>query len=131
MGVTLWKCKNFKKCSQLVRLTKEQQQQAIAQEKAGQLVNRRQYVCVACASAKSASGTNAKSGDLQEMQGYMNSYGLAVGGIVFPGVGAAQRHSASGNTLVELPLRPGSDHDGLLEHVRNTLATMWSQPELQ
>ena len=49
----LWKCKYYETCNNLVTLTKEQDEKATAQEKRGEKVDRREYVCVDCASSKS------------------------------------------------------------------------------
>lgn len=78
-----------------------------------------------------ATGADANSSDLQEMQGYMNSYGLPAGCVLFPGRGATKVHSAFGLSLAELPLRPNDDHAALLEHVRNSIQPMWAIPALQ
>jgi hypothetical protein len=73
-----------------------------------------------------ASGHRARSEDLQEMQGYMQSYGLPSGAILFPGHSQIRVHSAAGNTLVELPLRPEpGGYDALLAGVREGLAHVW------
>ena len=76
-------------------------------------------------------GGKAKSEDLQEMQSYLHSFGLSTGGIVYPGDGEACFHAAKGQTLVELPIRPQTDHRLLLERVRETVASMWSVPGFQ
>ncbi len=50
--------------------------------------------------------TRATQADLFEMQGYLNSFGVGRGGIIYPGPApAASVHTAGGNTLLELPIR--------------------------
>lgn len=52
-------------------------------------------------------GVSARNEDLFEMQGYMESFGLASGAIVFPGAkNLPRRITGEGKLLVELPLRP-------------------------
>ena len=76
--------------------------------------------------------TRATQPDLFEMQGYLNSFGTTVGGIIFPGpMLAANRIAAQGNSLLELPIRAGhfaqaggatAVHDYVLEAV-NSVST--------
>jgi hypothetical protein len=55
------------------------------------------------------SSQRATQADLFEMQGYLNSFGVKRGGIIFPGPSAsANVLSAKGNSLLELPIR--ADH---------------------
>lgn len=76
-----------------------------------------------------AEGLRVLGADLQEMQGYMQSFGMSVGGILFPGKGEVRKISSMGNTLVEFPFRPQkNDHQALLQKVRETIASMWTQP---
>lgn len=54
----------------------------------------------------SAGGARAKQEDLFEMQGYLNSYGVACGGIIFPGSSPTVSSIDGRNQrLIELPLR--------------------------
>ena len=73
-----------------------------------------------------SSGHRVHSGDLQEMQGYMQSFGLSAGAIVYPGSSPARIHSASDNTLLELPLNPKpEDFEVVLEGIRDALDHIW------
>lgn len=50
----------------------------------------------------------ATQADIFEMQGYLNSYNLARGGIIYPGsIPRANLIEARGNRILELPLRAG------------------------
>jgi hypothetical protein len=51
-------------------------------------------------------GTSAKNEDLFEMQGYLNSFALRGGGIIFPGTSVKPRFVDGGSVLLaEIPLR--------------------------
>ena len=77
------------------------------------------------------SGKEANVADLHEMQSYMHSYGLAAGGIVFPGRGDTQILSAIKRMLVALPLLPTAEHGALLKRVRDTVNAMWTMQTFQ
>lgn len=71
--------------------------------------------------------------DLFEMQGYMNSFALAHGGIVFPGQKpiAGYLH-AGGNCLLELPLRAAhfdmlGTKDAVHDYVRTAIAATFTK----
>lgn len=77
-----------------------------------------------------AAGNHAPGEDLQEMQSYLNSFGIAAGGVIFPGIGAPEYLSASGRTLAEIPMRAAAPSVLLRERVREAVATLWTIPSL-
>lgn len=57
--------------------------------------------------------TRATQADLFEMQGYLNSFNVRRGGIIYPGPAPHSKvHTAAGNVLLELPIR--AEHFGVL-----------------
>lgn len=70
-------------------------------------------------------GTSAKGEDLFEMQGYLNSFSLTAGAIVFPGALSVPRFlTGKGITLAEIPLRASFfliDPDGALAILRTAI----------
>jgi hypothetical protein len=77
-------------------------------------------------------GSRAESADLFEMQGYLNSFGVCSGGIVFPGQGADRRIiEGRGYRLGELPLRAQfyealGGADAVHEYIRTSCADLWA-----
>jgi hypothetical protein len=78
-------------------------------------------------------GSSAKGEDLFEMQGYLNSFSLGAGGIVFPGAPSTPRFlDGQGITLAEIPLRASffaADLNGPLEALRAAVERMLRVPD--
>lgn len=77
----------------------------------------------------------ARSEDLFEMQGYLNSFGLRAGAIVFPGARPDGRSiAADGRTLLELPIRARlfeDDEPTALANVRRWIEEVLTVPDTQ
>lgn len=77
-------------------------------------------------------GTRVDSADLFEMQGYLNSFGISCGGIVFPGQVAESRIvEGRGYRLGELPLRAQlykemGGPDAVHEYLRTASTELWA-----
>ncbi len=77
-------------------------------------------------------GIRTDSADLFEMQGYLNSFGVCSGGIVFPGKNAERRIvEGRGYRLGELPLRARfyeapNGADEVHEYLRTSCADLWA-----
>lgn len=77
-------------------------------------------------------GKRAKSEDLLEMQGYLNSFDLKRGAIVYPGKGSLYPVTGGKFSITEFPLRASLFDDlgsveAVHEYVRNGLAQLWTQ----
>jgi hypothetical protein len=74
-------------------------------------------------------GVSAKNEDLFEMQGYLNSFNLSAGAIVYPGNGRAARQVTSGPMLLlELPVRAETfdgDPAPVLLALASSLESLW------
>jgi hypothetical protein len=79
--------------------------------------------------------TRADSADLFEMQGYLNSFGINSGGIVFPGnTPASKVAEGRGNKVAEIPLRAQffdllDGVEGVHEYIRAAIAPLWTDAQ--
>lgn len=75
----------------------------------------------------------ARAEDLFEMQGYLNSFAIRAGGIVFPGTSPVPRLlEGRGMLLVELPLRAlffDEDQEGALDNLSAGILRLFVAPE--
>lgn len=75
----------------------------------------------------------AKAEDLFEMQGYLNSFAICAGGIVFPGTSPVPKLlEGRGTVLAELPLRAlffDEDQGGALNNLRAGIQRLFVVPE--
>jgi hypothetical protein len=106
-----------------------------ADERPDIVVRRRQDGAVAVLDAKFKVDRNgaAKPEDLFEMQGYMNSFSVRAGGIVFPGSSAVPRYlEAQDVALAELPLRAAffvAEEDRTLSSLRTSIQGLFRVPQ--
>lgn len=80
-------------------------------------------------------GVRATSEDIFEMQGYLNSYGITKGAIVFPGANATPVPIlGDGMSIVEMPLRASFFEDPTFmpeKYIAGTLGLLWSERQNQ